>query len=291
MDRDSETGRLEMLLENNVAIVTGGAKGMGRGIALKFAAEGCHVVVCDIDEAGAESVAEEVRALGRGSLAAIVDITNSVQIDKMVSRTLEEFGTIDVLINNAGGVPGTHGSGSSENISEEEWDRIVALNLKGPFLVTKAVLPTMKKNGAGKIVFVSSMGAVSPVVSVLHYHAAKAGVLGLSLNLAFELAPLGIRANTIVPGPIETPFWDALMPPGPERETFFAAVSKHEVPLGRMGTTDDIAGAALFLASKLSDFVTGQVLCVAGGQPMLSQQATFNIEGYLKERGMLGEGA
>ncbi len=280
-----------MLLDNKVAIVTGGAKGMGRGIALKFAEEGCHVVVCDVDAAGAESVAEEVRALGSRSLAAPADITKSAQICEMVSRTLDELGTIDILINNAGGVPGTHGSGSSETISEEEWDRIVALNLKGPFLVTKAVLPTMKKNRAGKIVFVSSMGAVSPVVSVLHYHAAKAGVLGLSLNLAFELAPLGVRVNTIVPGPVETPFWDALMPPGPERDAFFAAVSKHEVPLGRMGTTDDIAGAALFLASHLSDFVTGQVLCVAGGQPILSQQATFNIECYLRERGMLGEGA
>ena len=280
-----------MLLENKVAIVTGGAKGMGRGIALKFAEEGCHVVVCDVDATGAEGVAEEARALGSKSLAAAADITKSAQIDEMVSRTLDELGTIDILVNNAGGVPGTHGSGSSETISEEEWDRIVALNLKGPFLVTKAVLPTMKKNRTGKIVFVSSMGAVSPVVSVLHYHAAKAGVLGLSLNLAFELAPLGICVNTIVPGPVDTPFWDALMPPGPERDVFFAAVSKHEVPLGRMGTIDDIAGAALFLASPLSDFVTGQVLCVAGGQPMLSQQATFNIEGYLRERGMLGEGA
>ena len=276
-----------MLLENKVAIVTGGAKGMGRGIALRFAEEGCHVVVCDLEGAGAESVAGEVRAFGPRSLAATADITNSAQIEGMVSRTLGEFGTIDILINNAGGVPGTHGSGNSETITEEEWDRIVALNLKGPFLVTKAVLPTMKENRSGKIVYVSSMGAVSPVVSVLHYHAAKAGVLGLSLNLAFELAPLGIHVNTIVPGPIETPFWDALMPPGPERDAFFAAVSKHEVPLGRMGTTKDIAGAALFLASDLSDFVTGQVLCVAGGQPMLSQQATFNIEGYLKGKGIL----
>jgi NAD(P)-dependent dehydrogenase (short-subunit alcohol dehydrogenase family) len=280
-----------MLLEDKVAIVTGGAKGMGRGIALRFAEEGSRIMVCDVDRAGAETVAEEIRALGGKSLAAAADITKSTEIEAMVSRTLDEFGTIDVLVNNAGGVPGTHGSGSSETISEEEWDRIVALNLKGPFLVTKAVLPIMKAKRSGKIVFVSSMGAVSPVVSVLHYHAAKAGVLGLSLNLAFELAPLDIRVNTIVPGPIETPFWDALMPPGPERDAFFSAVSKHEVPLGRMGQPKDIAGAALFLACELSDFVTGQVLCVAGGQPMLAQQATFNIEGYLRERGILGEGA
>jgi NAD(P)-dependent dehydrogenase (short-subunit alcohol dehydrogenase family) len=232
-------------------------------------------------------VAREIGALGREALAFKMDITNGAEIERMVAGTLEEFGTIDVLINCAGGVPGTHGAGNSETITEEEWDRIVGINLKGPFLVTKAVLPTMKQNRYGKIVFISSTGAVSPVVSVLHYHAAKAGVIGLSLNLAFELAPLNICVNTIVPGPVETPFWDALMPPGPERDAFFAAVSKHEVPLGRMGQPKDIAGACLFFASELSDFVTGQTLCVAGGQPMLSQEATFKIENYLKERGML----
>ena len=276
-----------MYLENKVAIVTGGAKGMGRGIALKFAEEGANVVLCDLDLAGCRNVAQEVAALGRQALAFQMDITDGAEIDRMVAGTLEKFGTIDVLINCAGGVPGTHGAGNSETITEEEWDRIVGINLKGPFLVTRAVLPTMKANHYGKIVFISSTGAVSPVVSVLHYHAAKAGVIGLSLNLAFELAPLNICVNTIVPGPVETPFWDALMPPGPERDSFFAAVSKHEVPLGRMGQPKDIAGACLFFASELSDFVTGQTLCVAGGQPMLSQQATFNIENYLKERGIL----
>lgn len=280
-----------MYLKDRVAIVTGGAKGMGRGIALKFAEEGAKVVLCDLDAAGARSVAAEVEVLGREALAFEMDITKSAEIERMVAGALEAFGTIDVLVNCAGGVPGTHGAGATGTVSEEEWDRVVGINLKGPWLVTEAVLPTMKSNRYGKIVFISSTGAVSPVVSVLHYHAAKAGVIGLSLNLAFELAPLGICVNTIVPGPVETPFWDSLMPPGPERDAFFAAVSKHEVPLGRMGQPKDIAGACLFFASELSDYVTGQTLCVAGGQPMLSQQATFNIEAYLRERGMLGEGA
>jgi len=276
-----------MLLKDKVAIVTGGAKGMGKGIALKFAEEGAGVVLCDLDLEGAQSVAAEVKALGGKALAVKTDITNRVEVAAMAAATLEEFGTIDILINNAGGVPGTHASGATGTFDEAEWDRILAINLKGPWLVTEAVLPTMKQKRSGKIVFVSSMGAVSPVVSVLHYHAAKAGVLGLSLNLAFELAPFNICVNTIVPGPIETPFWDSLMPPGPERDAFFAAVSKHEVPLGRMGTPKDIAGAALFFSSELSDYVTGQTLCVAGGQPVLSQQATFNIEGYLRERGLI----
>jgi len=271
-----------MLLEDKVAIITGGAKGMGKGIALKFAEEGCRVVVGDVDIAGAQGVADEIKALGRESMAAKADITKSAEVEAMVARAIEEYGKIDILVNNAGGVPGTHGAGSSETITEEEWDRIVALNLKGPFLMCKAVLPFMKKNRSGNIISLSSMGAVSPAVSVLHYHSAKAGILGLTINLAFELAPLNIRVNAIVPGPIETPFWDALMPKGRERDAFFAALAKKEVPLGRMGTPKDIAGAALFLASELSDYMTGQILHVAGGQPLLAQGATFNIEGYLR---------
>ncbi len=276
-----------MLLKDKVAIVTGGAKGMGRGIALKFAEEGAKVVTCDIDYEGCKSVVGEIEAMGGKALAFKTDITKSAEIAEMVKGTLDGFGTIDVLINCAGGVPGTHGAGASGTISEQEWDRVLAINLKGTWLVTEAVLPTMKEKRYGKIVFIASMGAVSPVVSVLHYHAAKAGLLGLNLNLAFELAPLNICVNTIVPGPIETSFWDALMPAGPEREAFFAAVSKHEVPLGRMGQPKDIAGACLFFSSELSDYVTGETLCVAGGQPVLSQQATFNIEKYLKDRGLL----
>jgi NAD(P)-dependent dehydrogenase (short-subunit alcohol dehydrogenase family) len=271
-----------MLLEDKVAIITGGAKGMGKGIALKFAQEGCRVVVGDVDIAGAQGVADEIKALGRESVAAKADITKSAEVEGMAAKAIEEFGKIDILVNNAGGVPGTHGAGSSETITEEEWDRIVALNLKGPFLMCKAVLPFMKKNRSGKIISISSMGAVCPAVSVLHYHSAKAGILGLTINLAFELAPLNICVNAIVPGPIETPFWDALMPKGPQRDAFFAALAKREVPLGRMGTPKDIAGAALFLASELSDYMTGQILHVAGGLPLLAQEATFNIEAYLR---------
>ncbi len=271
-----------MLLKDKVAIVTGGAKGMGRSISLKFAEEGCDVVVTDIDMDNALKVADQIAALGRQCLPIKTDISDSTQVRKMVEETLEKFGTIDILVNNAGGVHGTKGAGNSDTITEEEWDRIINLNLKGTFLVTMAVLPTMKENKSGKIVSISSMGAVSPSVSVLHYHAAKAGVLGFSINLAFELAPLNIHVNAIAPGPIETTFWDALMPEGPQRDAFFNAMVKHEIPLQRMGTAKDIAGAALFLASELSDYMTGQTLCVAGGQPMLSQTAAFDFESYLK---------
>lgn len=273
-----------MLLKNRVAIITGGAKGMGKATALKFAEEGCAVVVCDIDAKEAKNVTSEIVAKGGKSLAFKVDITKNADIKKMVDQTIAKFGKIDILVNNAGGVPGTKGGGISDTISEEEWDRIVALNLKGPFLVTKAVLPYMKQKKYGKIISLSSMGAVSPSVSVLHYHAAKAGILGMTLNLAFELAPLGIYVNAIVPGPIETPFWDNLMPKGPQRDKFFSALAKREVPLGRIGKPEDIAGVALFLASGLSDFVTGEVIHVAGGLPIMPQAATFNIEAYIQKQ-------
>jgi NAD(P)-dependent dehydrogenase (short-subunit alcohol dehydrogenase family) len=262
-----------VLLKNRVAIVTGGAKGIGRAIALKFAAEGCDVVVNALHIAGARKVADEIKALGRQSLAIKADISNNVDVKAMVAQTVKKFGKIDILVNNAGSV-GVKG-GDSATATEADWDRILDVNLKGPFLCCIAVIPCMKKQRYGKIINISSMGAVHPAVSVLHYHSAKAGVLGLTTNLAFELAPFNIYVNAIVPGPIETPFWDSLQPPGPQRDAFFAALSKKEVPLGRMGKPEDIAGPALFLASGMSDYVTGQVLYVAGGQPILSQAATF----------------
>ncbi|HUT67697.1 MAG TPA: SDR family NAD(P)-dependent oxidoreductase [Dehalococcoidales bacterium] len=263
-----------MLLENKVAIVTGGAKGIGRGIALKFAREGCDVVVNALHIEGAEKVADEIRAMGRRSLAIKADISNSAEVNDMVDETIKQFGKIDILVNNAGGVMGVQG-GNTDTATEEDWDRVLSVNLKGAFLVCMAVIPHMKKNKYGKIVNLSSMGAVHPSVSVLHYHAAKAGILGLTLNLAFELAPFNIYVNAIVPGPIETPFWDALQPPGPERDAFLAALAKKEIPLGRTGTPDDIAGPALFLASGLSDYVTGQIIYAAGGQPLSSHASTF----------------
>lgn len=263
-----------MLLENRVAIVTGGAKGMGRGIALKFAEEGCDVVVNALHLDGAEKVAEEVKALGRKSLAIKADISKSTEVNNMVARTIKEFGKIDILVNNAGGVSGVKG-GDSTTATEEDWDKVLNVNLKGAFLCCMAVIPHMKKQKYGKIINLSSMGAVNPAVSVLHYHAAKSGVLGLTTNLAFELAPFNIYVNAIVPGPIETPFWDSLQPPGPQRNAFLKALAEKEVPLGRIGKPEDIAGPALFLASGMSDYVTGQVIYAAGGQPLLSHAATF----------------
>jgi NAD(P)-dependent dehydrogenase (short-subunit alcohol dehydrogenase family) len=273
-----------MLLKDKVAVVTGGAKGMGKGIVLKFAEEGCDLVIPDLDIDSAQKVANEVESMGRKAMVFKVDISNRLEVENMAHVTIEKFGTIDILVNNAGGVGGIKGAGSSDDIFEEDWDRIIDVNLKGAFLVTMAVLPIMKKNCYGKIINLSSMGAIHPAVSVVHYHAAKGGILALTTNLAFELAPKNIYVNAIIPGPIETSFWDNLMPPGPEREAFLAAIAEKEVPIGRVGKPGDIAGPALFLASELSDYVTGQFIRVGGGLPLLSHNAIFNIEAYLREK-------
>jgi NAD(P)-dependent dehydrogenase (short-subunit alcohol dehydrogenase family) len=263
-----------MYLKDKVALITGSASGIGRASALKFAGEGCDIVVNDLRLEPAENVAEEVRRLGRKALAVKADISNKSEVDAMAAKAMETLGKIDILMNSAGGVAGVQG-GDSDTATEADWDKVLSINLKGAFLVCMAVIPQMKARRSGKIINLSSMGAVNPAVSVLHYHSAKAGILGLTKNLAFELAPYNIHVNAIVPGPVDSPFWDALQPPGPERDAFLATLAKKEVPLERIGTPDDIAGPALFLASPLSDYVTGQIICVAGGQPLLAHEATF----------------
>jgi NAD(P)-dependent dehydrogenase (short-subunit alcohol dehydrogenase family) len=263
-----------VLLSGRVAIITGGATGMGRSTALKFADEECAVVVADISDENGRKTVEELSQAGREGLFIHCDITSSRQVREMVDQALHHFGKIDILVNNAGGTLGIKG-GSIDNATEEDWDRILNLNLKGAFLVCKSVVPLMKEKKYGKIINLSSMGAVHPSVSVLHYHSAKAGIIGLTYNLAFELAPFNICVNAIVPGPVVTPFWDSITVGIADKAAFFSTLAKKEVPLGRVGTPEDISGPALFLASELSSYVTGQIIYAAGGQPMLSQAATF----------------
>ncbi len=263
-----------MLLERRVAIITGGAVGIGRGIALKFAAEGCSVVIADIAAKEGEKTAAEVTQKGGNGIFVPCDVTVSRQVQDMVGKTISKFGKIDILVNNAGGVPDP--KGSLDEVSEEQWDRSLNLNLKSAFLCCKAVVPHMKKNKYGKIINISSLGAVHPAVSVVHYHSAKAGVLGLTYNLAFELAPFNISVNAILPGPIRTPFWEPVTRDIPDKDAYFAEIARKEVPMQRVGTPEDIAGAALFLASELSAFVTGETINVAGGIPQLPHSATIS---------------
>jgi 3-oxoacyl-[acyl-carrier protein] reductase len=257
-----------MLLENRVAIITGGTKGIGKGIAFKFASEGCDVVVNARHVEAAREVADNIKALGRKSLAIKADVSRRAEVDDMVARTIDEFGKIDILVNNAGGT-GLSKDTSIEDTSEEDWDRIVDINLKGQFLCCRAVVPFMKKNHYGKIINISSMGAIQPPAPIAHYHAAKGGVLSLTKNLAFELASFNITVNAILPGPIRSEFFNEMLKAmsKEEGEAFFTMLGKR-VPMGRMGTPDEVAGVALFLASELSSYVTGEAICVGGGLPL-----------------------
>jgi 3-oxoacyl-[acyl-carrier protein] reductase len=257
-----------MLLLNRVAIITGGARGIGRGIALKFAEEGCSVVITDVLTEEAKRTAEEVHNKGREGIFVKCDVSNSGQVQGMVDQVIKKFGKVDILVNNAGvgGVPK-----SIIEISEEEWDRLLSINLKGYFLCCKAVVPHMKNKAYGKIINISSMAAISPPAPTIHYSAAKAGVLGLTLDLALELAPFNICVNAILPGAIPTDMWNLAIPPGINKEDFFKEVGKMASPMQRVGTPEDVAGVALFLASDLSSYVTGDRILVGGGAPLVGR--------------------
>jgi len=256
-----------MLLKDRVAIITGGAKGMGRGMAVKFAEEGCSVAIADIAIKEAEEAVAEIKKKGGNGLAIKCDVTNGQQVGDTVEKVVKKYGKIDILVNNAGGIA-PHVP--VEDITEEAWDRVLALNLKSVFLFCKFVVPQMKKRKYGKIINLSSIGAVQPPAHEIHYNTAKAGILGFTWDLATALAPLNICVNAILPGPVRTSFYDHNIGSFTEeqKDTFFAALGK-KVPMQRAGTPEDLAGAALFLASELSAYITGQTLYVSGGLPLL----------------------
>jgi NAD(P)-dependent dehydrogenase (short-subunit alcohol dehydrogenase family) len=256
-----------MLLANKVAIITGGAKGMGRGIAIKFAEEGCTVAVVDIDIKEAQNTLAEVIKKGSKGVAIPCDVTDMKQVKAAVETVTGKFGTVDILVNNAGGA---HIMASIEDLLEEQWDKVMALNLKSHFLFGKFVVPIMKAKRYGKIIGTSSIGAVQPPGHVIAYNTAKAGILGFTSDLATALAPYNINVNVIVPGPVQTHFYDGMVGQLTDEQKigFFAGMGK-KVPLQRVGTPEDIGNAALFLASEMGSYITGQALYVSGGLPLL----------------------
>ena len=265
-----EKGRLE----GKVAVITGGGSGIGRGIALRLVKEGASVVVFDRVREGAEKVVGEIRALGRRAIAVIGDVTKSEDIEDMVNAAIKEFGRIDILINNAGG-------GEVQpflDIREEDWNRIVDLNLKSVFLCTQRVAKEMIERGIkGRIVNISSYAGKCPVPGEPHYSAAKAGVIAFTQALAKELAKYGINVNAVCPGWTDTPGlrrWARIHLerfPGSARdvdELFEKLVRDHDIPLGRLGTPEDVAGVVAFLVSSDADYMTGQAINVMGGLEM-----------------------
>jgi 3-oxoacyl-[acyl-carrier protein] reductase len=245
------------LLASQIAVVTGAGRGIGRAIALKFASEGADVVCVSRTQENSEKVAVEIRALGRKAWAFAVDVADAAAVSAAAEKILAECGKVDILINNAG----VTRDGLLMRMSDADWDAVLDTNLKGAFLVTKAFTRAFVKQRSGRIINISSVIGLIGNPGQCNYAASKAGLIGFTQSVARELASRGITVNAIAPGFIETDMTSELKPEVRE------AILK-QIPLGCFGQADDIAGAALFLASPASRYITGQVLTVDGGMVM-----------------------
>ncbi|MBQ4421563.1 MAG: 3-oxoacyl-[Schwartzia sp.] len=247
-----------MLLDGKCALVTGASRGIGRAVALKLASEGAKVALNFAgNEAAANEVRQEIEAMGGQAILVKADVADEAAVQDMVQKTADAFGRIDILVNNAG----ITRDGLLARMKEEEWDAVLSTNLKGVFLTTKAVAKLMMKQRAGRIVNMASVVGVSGNAGQANYSAAKAGVIGFTKTIARELASRGVTANAVAPGFIATDMTSVLSDKAKE-----AALTG--IPLGRMGTPEDVAAAVLFLVSDQSSYITGQVLHVDGGMVM-----------------------
>lgn len=244
-------------LENQIAVVTGAGRGIGRAIALKFAAEGADVACVSRSPENSEKVAAEIRALGHKAWAHAVDVADAAAVSAAAEKILGECGKVDILVNNAG----VTRDNLLMRMSDADWDAVLNTNLKGAFLVTKAFSRAMIKQRAGRIINVASVIGLIGNAGQSNYAASKAGLIGFTKSVARELASRGITVNAIAPGFIETDMTAGL------KEELRAGVLKG-IPLGSFGQPDDIAGAAVFLASPAARYITGQVLAVDGGMVM-----------------------
>jgi len=249
-------------LEGKVAIVTGASRGLGRIFCLKLAEEGAKIVAAtQKNMAGLEETVKEIEAMGGTAIALQVDVTQEEDTLRMARETVEKFGRIDILVNNAAFYYGISRKPFYE-IDPAEWDRVMEVNVKGPWLCTRAVFPYMKEQGQGSVINLSSEVFFTGSRNFVHYVASKGGVIGLTRSLAIELGPHGIRINAVAPGFTDTEASRLLVP---DMEKKYDTSS---TPLKRIEKPEDLAGAVAFLASDDSAFITGQTILVDGGRAM-----------------------
>jgi len=244
-------------LEGKVAVVTGGGRGIGREIALLFASEGADVAICDVDLSIAQETQKEIEAMGRRSMSFETDVTDFKKVEEMTHLILDNLKRVDILVNNAG----ITRDNLLVRMSEEDWDKVLAVNLKGVFNGTKAASKVMMKQRSGKIINIASIIGIMGNAGQANYAASKGGIISFTKSVARELASRHVNANAVAPGFIQTAMTDKLKPE--QRDAMLT-----NIPLNRLGNPSDVAQACLFLASSDSDYITGQTLVVDGGMSM-----------------------
>jgi 3-oxoacyl-[acyl-carrier protein] reductase len=246
-----------MSLSGKIALVTGAAQGIGRDIALALANDGADVAICDVNLDAAQKTAGDIEAKGRKSLALKANVAASADVTAMIDQVVEKFGKIDILVNNAG----ITRDGLILRMKDEDWDLVLSINLKGSFLCTKAALKYMSKQRGGTIINIASIVGAMGNAGQANYVASKAGLIGLTKTIAREYANRGITANAVAPGFIDTAMTQALS------ENVRQELAK-QIPMGKLGTPEDVANAVRFLASPWASYITGQVIHVNGGMYM-----------------------
>lgn len=244
-----------MRLKDKVAIVTGAGRGIGLAIALALAREGARVALCDIERSTLDTALAAIKARGGQALAFQLDVSSKEQVQGVVAQVLAQWGASDILVNNAG----IYDVLPAEDITKEQWDRVLAVNLTGAFFCCQAVIRSMKRQGSGRIINIaSSAGKSGGTLAGAHYSVSKAGLICLAKQLALELGPHGITANAVAPGRIDTPMIKTRS--DEENEAF-----RQRTPMRRLGTAEDVANAVVFLASEEASFITGEAMDVNGG--------------------------